>query len=88
MSNNKFFNALCNAGGDAFLVETEEAAEWLNNEVENRETSEVLPDDGDFADICARLELSADNNVKRVFRAANYNQEPIYYALAGDWALA
>ena len=85
---NNYYEALCNAGAAPFLVESAEAEEWLKNYVENHENTEILPGDEDFEEVCALLDLTPENNPKRVFRCANYNEEAIYYALSQDWEFA
>ena len=83
-------NALFITNGDPMLIEAAEDAEYVLNFIEESEDLiAVLPDDDDFADICARLGLSDANDPQKVYKIIGGNGAEIgYIAFANDWELA
>lgn len=87
MEANDFMGAIATYNADAFLVETDEVAEKLLNFINANgvEVAEFAPGDEDFEWICGKLDLTAENKVKKVYAAHAYNASGCFFCLAPDW---
>lgn len=76
-----FMGAICNMGADAFLIEDEDTAQEVF-EAFASSSAQVLTD-SEVEEEMARLDLTKDNNVKRIIRWNNGTVCSL--CLAEDW---
>ena len=87
MNEESLYEALYASNGDAMLIESAEDAKTIAEMNDGCTLIEVLPEDEDFADVCGRLDLSAENEPKRVYKIINGTQDTVtgYVAFKEDW---
>lgn len=89
MSNFDFSNACVSFNSDPYIAKNEaevrEREDFLNQD--GIEVEEITPENGeDFTDVCKRLDTDlATAEVRRVYKACKYNEEPMYFCLDSDW---
>lgn len=67
-----FVGAICNMGADAFLIEDEDIAQEVFESFAETSASVLTAEDGEeFEEEMSRLDLSAQNEVKRIIRWNN-----------------
>ena len=86
------YGALYCAGANANLIEDEDEAQWVFDDItrDGVIAHELTPVEGEdnegFEDVCAMLDLNPTaNNVKRVWAFARYNEMAIYVCFADEW---
>ena len=85
------YDALVAQNGDAALIETEDFAQQIYDDITDDGVGALLitRDDDEFDDICARLDLDpVANNVKQVWSFGSYNSGATYICFADEWDIA
>ncbi len=86
------YGALYCAGANANLIEVEDEAQWVFDDItrDGVNAYDLTPVEGEdnerFEDVCAMLDLNPTaNNVKRVWGFAKYNEMATYVCFADEW---
>lgn len=87
------YDALVVQNGDAALIETEDFAQQIYDDItDDGVYAELITredDEDEFADICARLDLGpVANNVKQVWSFSSYNSGATYICFVDEWDIA
>lgn len=89
MRNFDFSNACVCFNGDPYVAENEDEIRECEDFVysDGIEVEEITPENKeDFEDICNRLDMDLnDTEVKKVYKAHKYNEDPMYFCLDSDW---
>lgn len=87
---NKFdFDGACvSFNSDPYIAETKEEIKECEDFI-NADGVEIEPftiEDDEYWDICERLGMdTVTMEVRRVYKAHKYNEEPMYFCLDSDW---